>query len=558
MHGRYHIEVLKNKTNIVEMANSQPSSMIISSNALDETNTNGSKSVVQKKDSLPLRSSNQAKLPGTNITIAHSSSSSIDSTGAKLTNSNDKTSSLPQISSLTTVSSTTTDSELESEQEERYTDDNNSLELNNLPKQIRRPAQQEAAAARRDSGQQKSEGNTSEQLSRRVKHFQKLFKSEIADDDMPELIDSYVCAYQGDILLQGKMYITDRYLCFHSRIISYVTKHVYRWEQIDNVTKERVAFIFPTAIGIQLKPTGKKIIYASFLQRDQAYDKIISICSRFNNETGSIADDDDNRLIPNGTLKSQNSNQNFSTKSKKSKRNHYETPDDSEHDNVLQMCLGQDRTNSLMKRRKQPLSSKTDDDKQQQTKKLFNSDKKKTNSIAESNLSSDFNADHANRMSRHSKNQPKQTDTFTRDNPSLRSRQSSRNRDRTLSPSHRSLANLSPLESLSDRLITDEVSNINSDNNGFVQRYFRIILLSIISIIRLLIEYLLLLLKQFRIYPIKTSFILLLFVIILVIHSFYLIKLAYRIESRLQSLHHVWPLPSSSMESSIPSSNKFS
>ncbi|CAF0890942.1 unnamed protein product [Adineta ricciae] len=426
------------------MANSRPSSMIISSNALDETNTNGSKSVVQKKDSLPLRSSNQAKLPGTNITIAHSSSSSIDSTGAKLTNSNDKTSSLPQISPLTTVSSTTTDSELESEQEERYTDDNNSLELNNLPKPIRRPAQQEAAAAaaRRDSGQQKSESNTSEQLSRRVKHFQKLFKSEIADDDMPELIDSYVCAYQGDILLQGKMYITDRYLCFHSRIISYVTKHVYRWEQIDNVTKERVAFIFPTAIGIQLKPTGKKIIYASFLQRDQAYDKIISICSRFNNETGSIADDDDNRLNPSGTLKSQNSNHSFSTKSKKSKRNHYETPDDSEHDNVLQMCLGQDRTNSLMKRRKQPLSSKTNDDKQQQTKKLFNSDKKKTNSVAESNLSSDFNGDHANRTSQHSKNQPKQTDTFTK--------------------------------------------------------------------------------------------------------------------SRLQSLHHVWPLSSSSMESSIPSSNKFS
>ena len=140
----------------------------------------------------------------------------------------------------------------------------------------------------------------------------------------------------------------------------------------------------------------------------------------------------------------------------------------------------------------------------------------------------------------------------------MRSRQSSRNRDRTLSPSHRSLANLTPLESLSDRLITDEASNINSDNNGFAQRYFRIILLSIISIIRLLIEYLLLLLKQFRIYPIKTSFILLLFVLILVIHSFYLIKLAYRIESRLQSLHHVWPLPSPSMGSSMPSSNKFS
>jgi hypothetical protein len=66
-----------------------------------------------------------------------------------------------------------------------------------------------------------------------------------------KIISSNVFFSLGDILLQGKMYITDRYLCFHSRIISYVTKHVYRWEQIENVSKERVAFIFPTAIGIK-------------------------------------------------------------------------------------------------------------------------------------------------------------------------------------------------------------------------------------------------------------------------------------------------------------------
>ncbi|CAF4416446.1 unnamed protein product, partial [Adineta steineri] len=40
---------------------------------------------------------------------------------------------IPPINLVATISSTTTDSELESEQDERYTDDNNSLELNNLP-----------------------------------------------------------------------------------------------------------------------------------------------------------------------------------------------------------------------------------------------------------------------------------------------------------------------------------------------------------------------------------------------------------------------------------------
>jgi hypothetical protein len=218
------------------------------------------------------------------------------------------------------------------------------------------------------------------------------------------------------------MYITDRYLCFHSRIISYVTKHVYRWEQIENITKERVAFIFPTAIGIQLKSSGKKIIYASYLQRDQAFDKIISICSRFSNDSNSLQDDDENCLPHSGTLKAINSNHNYNVTSKKSKHNnHYETPDESEHDNVLQMCLGQNRTNNNNnnnKRRLQSVSSKSSEDKQQQqqSKKLFNSDKKKTNlknSNNDENLSNDLNENNqADRKSRYSRNQQKQPDTI--------------------------------------------------------------------------------------------------------------------------------------------------
>jgi len=176
------------------MASSRPVSMIIPSSVFDETNTNGPKNLIQNKDSLSVHSSNKQKLPGNHVAIAHSSSSSIDSMGAKNTVLLEKNS-LPPITLIATVSSTTTDSELESEQEERSTDDNNSLESNNLPTQRRRQQQQ---SLRRESGLNKSDSNTSEQLSRRVKHFQKLFKSEIANDDMPELIDSYVCAYQGN------------------------------------------------------------------------------------------------------------------------------------------------------------------------------------------------------------------------------------------------------------------------------------------------------------------------------------------------------------------------
>lgn len=212
------------------------------------------------------------------------------------------------------------------------------------------------------------------------------------------------------------MYITDRYLCFHSRIISYVTKHVYRWEQIENVTKERVAFIFPTAIGIQLKRTGKKVIYASFLQRDQAFDKILSICSRFSNDTNSYQDDEEN-----GTLRTINSNnRNLNDKMKKSKRDiPYDLPDEPEHDDVLQMCLRQDKTNT--KRLTQTTSLKSNDDRQQQLIKKFtmNSDKKKflSRSSNVENVSSNnyhennIDTNESRRHSRSSRNQEKQTDT---------------------------------------------------------------------------------------------------------------------------------------------------
>ncbi len=260
------------------MANtSRPTSMIIPPGVFDET-------TISNRQSLPPH--------------GHSaSSSSIDSANGTNVNMNN------QNLLRATASSTTTDSDFESEQ-----DDNLRLQ------------------------QKKKDSNTSDPLSRRAKHFHKLFKSEI-QNDMPEIIDSYVCAYQGDILLQGKMYITDRYLCFHSRIINYVTKHVYRWEEIERVTKERVAFIFPTAIGIRLKKTGKKVTYASFLQRDQAFEKIHSIWSRFNNDTQSY-DDDDNDTPHDGTLKATNQNGKHTSHHRES----YDNIDTNEQE-VLQFCL---------------------------------------------------------------------------------------------------------------------------------------------------------------------------------------------------------------------------
>lgn len=75
----------------------------------------------------------------------------------------------------------------------------------------------------------------------------------------------------------------------------------------------------------------------------------------------------------------------------------------------------------------------------------------------------------------------------------------------------------------------------------------------IIYLMKLFIEYFTLLYQQWKTYPIKTSIILLIFIVVLIFHSFYLIQLAYRIENRLHSLHHKWP-SAKPMKKSLPSS----
>ena len=40
----------------------------------------------------------------------------------------------------------------------------------------------------------------------------------------PLSLSGISCAYVGDILLQGHLYVTDNYLAFHSNVFGYVTK----------------------------------------------------------------------------------------------------------------------------------------------------------------------------------------------------------------------------------------------------------------------------------------------------------------------------------------------
>lgn len=110
-----------------------------------------------------IRSNNEPK-------TEDSSSSSIDSAGDKISQSKTNASTTIKDSSRI-LPSTTTNTDSESEQEEINTKATKNQTNISIPR---------------------------EENSRRVKHFRKLFQSEIKEP-MPELIDSFVCAYQGRI-----------------------------------------------------------------------------------------------------------------------------------------------------------------------------------------------------------------------------------------------------------------------------------------------------------------------------------------------------------------------
>lgn len=65
-------------------------------------------------------------------------------------------------------------------------------------------------------------------------------------------IDDYSCALQKEILIHGRLYLTERHLCFSANIFGYVTELVLNVEDVVGVEKKSV-LIIPNAVSVTLK-----------------------------------------------------------------------------------------------------------------------------------------------------------------------------------------------------------------------------------------------------------------------------------------------------------------
>ncbi|KAJ3321604.1 hypothetical protein HDV06_004019 [Boothiomyces sp. JEL0866] len=107
--------------------------------------------------------------------------------------------------------------------------------------------------------------------------FPEISKSEL-------LIDDYLCALKrGAGLAQGRIYMTHRRICFHSSILGITHRVVIYFDDIEVIRRKSTAGFIPNAIEIKC---GNQIYhFASFISRDSAFERLVSIWKQSNAES---------------------------------------------------------------------------------------------------------------------------------------------------------------------------------------------------------------------------------------------------------------------------------
>lgn len=86
--------------------------------------------------------------------------------------------------------------------------------------------------------------------------------------DFPALPD-YSSALQRDILVHGRLYLSQHFLCFYSNIFGWETNLTIKLKDVTAVTKEKTALVIPNAILVTTETD--KHFFTSFTARDNAY-----------------------------------------------------------------------------------------------------------------------------------------------------------------------------------------------------------------------------------------------------------------------------------------------
>ncbi|CCE85466.1 Piso0_005062 [Millerozyma farinosa CBS 7064] len=126
---------------------------------------------------------------------------------------------------------------------------------------------------------------------KRNQEFHHVFKNIPPDE---RLFHDLSCALSKDILVQGRMYLSEHYICFNSNILGWVTNLTIPFHEVIKIEKKSTAVLFPN--GIVIRTLHRKYVFATFLARDSTFLLITNIWHKVLVGSGDV---DESNIISN-------------------------------------------------------------------------------------------------------------------------------------------------------------------------------------------------------------------------------------------------------------------
>uniref|UniRef100_A0A2K6UZC2 GRAM domain containing 2B n=1 Tax=Saimiri boliviensis boliviensis TaxID=39432 RepID=A0A2K6UZC2_SAIBB len=109
-------------------------------------------------------------------------------------------------------------------------------------------------------------------------HFHKLFLNVPMEEPLRQ---SFTCALQKEILYQGKLFVSENWICFHSKVFGKDTKISIPAFSVTLIKKTKTALLVPNALIIAT--VTDRYIFVSLLSRDSTYKLLRSVCGHLEN-----------------------------------------------------------------------------------------------------------------------------------------------------------------------------------------------------------------------------------------------------------------------------------
>nr|XP_006130176.2 GRAM domain-containing protein 2B isoform X1 [Pelodiscus sinensis] len=111
-------------------------------------------------------------------------------------------------------------------------------------------------------------------------HYHKLFLDVPTAEPLKQ---SFTCALQKEILYQGKLFISENWICFHSKVFGKDTKISIPALSVTIIKKTKTALLVPNALVIAT--LTDRYIFVSLLSRDTTYKLLKSVCSHLEDKS---------------------------------------------------------------------------------------------------------------------------------------------------------------------------------------------------------------------------------------------------------------------------------